>query len=74
MDKKSVSFIILNTKSKLEVSFKNHPDANPKSRKNHLQRFAMNPAAYWGPGTRATAMYEFFVFIINMKKQNKIKI
>lgn len=33
-----------------------HPDANPKSRKESLKRFPENPAAHWGPGTRATLM------------------
>ena len=33
-----------------------HPDANPDSRKNALARFPQNPAAHWGPGTRATIM------------------
>lgn len=33
-----------------------HPDANPKSRKSSLSRFPTNPAAHWGPGTRATLM------------------
>lgn len=33
-----------------------HPMANPQSRKNSLSRFPENPAAYWGPGTRATIM------------------
>lgn len=33
-----------------------HPDANPDSRKNSLSRFPLNPAAHWGPGTRATLM------------------
>lgn len=33
-----------------------HPEANPKSRKGALTRFQANPAAHWGPGTRATLM------------------
>lgn len=33
-----------------------HPDANPQSRKGSLIRFPENPAAHWGPGTRATLM------------------
>lgn len=33
-----------------------HPQANPPSRKEALQRFPENPAAHWGPGTRATLM------------------
>lgn len=33
-----------------------HPDANPPSRKDALARFPENPAANWGPGTRATLM------------------
>lgn len=56
MDKTGVAYTILNAESLTEVSLKSHPDANPKSRQQQLQRFAMNPSAYWGPGTRATAM------------------
>lgn len=33
-----------------------HPDANPSSRKSAIARFPVNPAAHWGPGTRATLM------------------
>lgn len=33
-----------------------HPEANPESRKGALNRFPENPAAHWGPGTRATLM------------------
>lgn len=33
-----------------------HPEANPESRKGSLIRFPGNPAAHWGPGTRATLM------------------
>lgn len=33
-----------------------HEDANPSSRRNALSRFPENPAAHWGPGTRATFM------------------
>lgn len=33
-----------------------HPKANPTSRKDSLSRFPENPAAHWGPGTRATLM------------------
>lgn len=33
-----------------------HPEANPQSRKGALIRFPGNPAAHWGPGTRATLM------------------
>lgn len=33
-----------------------HEEANPASRKSSLARFPGNPAAHWGPGTRATLM------------------
>lgn len=33
-----------------------HPLANPPSRKEALVRYPENPAAYWGPGCRATLM------------------
>jgi tRNA (guanine26-N2/guanine27-N2)-dimethyltransferase len=35
---------------------KMHPDANPPSRQEALARYPLNPAAMWGPGTRATLM------------------
>lgn len=33
-----------------------HENANPNSRQMALSRFPANPAAHWGPGTRATFM------------------
>lgn len=33
-----------------------HHLANPPSREQALVRFPENPAAFWGPGTRATLM------------------
>lgn len=50
---------ILDTEpQKVDFDFETiHPDANPASRKACLKRFPENPAAHWGPGTRATLMY-----------------
>lgn len=48
--------VILSKEPSMEHNFAIHPDANPKSRKNALSRFPENPAAHWGPGTRATFM------------------
>ncbi|CAL1296963.1 unnamed protein product [Larinioides sclopetarius] len=45
---------IMSKKSSIEVSFKLHPDAEPKSRCNNLLRFQINPAPNWGPKCRAT--------------------
>lgn len=48
---------ILSVEPKKIYTFeKIHPDANPMSRKYALVRFPENPAAHWGPGTRATLM------------------
>ncbi|KAF8778251.1 tRNA (guanine(26)-N(2))-dimethyltransferase like protein [Argiope bruennichi] len=45
---------IMSKESSIEVSFKLHPDAEPKSRCNNLLRFQINPAPNWGPKCRAT--------------------
>lgn len=37
-----------------QISFEEHPDANPKSRKDKLLRFQVNPEPHWGPKARAT--------------------
>lgn len=51
---------ILSKEPEKEYNIKDiHPDANPQSRKNSLSRFPLNPAAHWGPGTRATIMYVY---------------
>ena len=48
---------ILSVDSEVEYKIHDiHPEANPKSRKEALVRFPENPAAFWGPGTRATLM------------------
>lgn len=48
-----------------------HPDANPPSRKESLSRFPENPAAHWGPGTRATLMVSDNKMMKSVKNQNK---
>ncbi|XP_029727371.2 tRNA (guanine(26)-N(2))-dimethyltransferase [Aedes albopictus] len=48
-----------------------HPDANPPSRKESLSRFPENPAAYWGPGTRATLMVSDNKMMKSVQNQNK---
>ena len=35
------------------ISFDEHPDANPASRLSNLKRFQMNPAPNWGPKMKA---------------------
>ena len=35
------------------ISFDEHPDANPASRMSNLKRFQMNPAPNWGPKMKA---------------------
>lgn len=48
-----------------------HPDANPPSRKESLSRFPENPAAHWGPGTRATLMVSDNKMTKSLRNQNK---
>ncbi|CAD7080147.1 unnamed protein product [Hermetia illucens] len=48
-----------------------HPNANPKSRKEALARYPENPAAHWGPGTRATLMIGEGKMEKSHKNQNK---
>ncbi|XP_318825.5 tRNA (guanine(26)-N(2))-dimethyltransferase [Anopheles gambiae] len=50
-----------------------HPDANPPSRKESLSRFPENPAAHWGPGTRATQMVSDNKMLKSAQNQNKRK-
>lgn len=44
---------ILNTSFTRDISFAEHPLANPISRQKHLSRFQQNPTVNWGPGVRA---------------------
>lgn len=53
----SVAKNILSIEPEKDYSFTLHPDANPKSKRMGLVRFQENPLPFWGPGTRATAMY-----------------
>ncbi|XP_055634068.1 tRNA (guanine(26)-N(2))-dimethyltransferase [Toxorhynchites rutilus septentrionalis] len=48
-----------------------HPSANPPSRKESLSRFPENPAAHWGPGTRATLMVSDNKMLKSVQNQNK---
>ncbi|XP_058452414.1 tRNA (guanine(26)-N(2))-dimethyltransferase [Malaya genurostris] len=50
-----------------------HPRANPPSRKESLSRFPENPAAHWGPGTRATLMVNDNKMSRSIANQNKRK-
>lgn len=50
------AYNILKVEPQKVHSFQMHPNANPESRKLGYVRFQENPAAFWGPGTRATAM------------------
>lgn len=45
---------ILNASFTRNISFTEHPLANPISRQRHLSRFQQNPTVNWGPGVRAT--------------------
>lgn len=47
---------ILSVEPETEYSFKEHPLANPQSRKFGFLRFQENPLPFWGPGCRAMAM------------------
>lgn len=59
----SVAKNILSIKPAQEYSFEMHIDANPESKRMGLVRFQENPQPFWGPGTRATAMYVFILCI-----------
>jgi tRNA (guanine26-N2/guanine27-N2)-dimethyltransferase len=49
--------IILSKEPEKDYDFdKFNPKANPPSRQEALSRYPLNPAAMWGPGTRATLM------------------
>uniref|UniRef100_A0A182QVX7 tRNA (guanine(26)-N(2))-dimethyltransferase n=1 Tax=Anopheles farauti TaxID=69004 RepID=A0A182QVX7_9DIPT len=50
-----------------------HPEANPPSRKESLSRFPENPAAHWGPGTRAMQMVSDNKMLKSAQNQNKRK-
>lgn len=49
----SVAKAILDQKSEAEISFTEHPLANPESREKGLLRWQTNPERYWGPKARA---------------------
>uniref|UniRef100_A0A4W6E5N6 tRNA (guanine(26)-N(2))-dimethyltransferase n=1 Tax=Lates calcarifer TaxID=8187 RepID=A0A4W6E5N6_LATCA len=49
LSKTSPAFKILSTEPSLEACFTVREDANPHSRKRHLNRFQENPQAFWGP-------------------------
>ncbi|XP_061472676.1 tRNA (guanine(26)-N(2))-dimethyltransferase [Rhineura floridana] len=46
---------ILSVEPKLQASFTVRADANPRSRKQGLKRFQLNPEPFWGPKARAKA-------------------
>ncbi|XP_058824535.1 tRNA (guanine(26)-N(2))-dimethyltransferase [Topomyia yanbarensis] len=63
---------ILAKEPAIEYNLKDiHPNANPPSRKESLSRFPENPAAHWGPGTRATLMVSENKMFKSVKNQNK---
>ena len=56
LDTNSVASRIMNSDKIPEyenISFDEHPDANPASRLSNLKRFQMNPAPNWGPKMKA---------------------
>ena len=56
LDPKSVAARILNSDvipNYENISFDEHPNANPASRLSNLKRFQMNPAPNWGPKMKA---------------------
>lgn len=61
----SVAKNILSVEPEKEYSFELHLNANPESKKMGLVRFQENPLPFWGPGTRATAMYVLQWFVKN---------
>lgn len=49
---------ILNSSIVTEVSFDNHPRANPASREKKLARYQQNPLPHWGPATRSKTIID----------------
>ncbi|KAK7010097.1 tRNA (guanine(26)-N(2))-dimethyltransferase [Biomphalaria glabrata] len=49
----SVAKAILDQQPEVEVSFSEHPSANPLSRKQGLLRWQTNPEPHWGPKAKA---------------------
>lgn len=60
----SIAKNILLVEPEREYSFEMHADANPESKRMGLVRFQENPLPFWGPGTRATAMYDEYVLML----------
>ncbi|CAB0036326.1 unnamed protein product [Trichogramma brassicae] len=54
--KNSPGLAILETETKINVSFEKHPNAVPQSQQKKMTRFQLNPSAYWGPGTKSTTI------------------
>jgi len=51
-----------------EISFSEHPLANPESRRSSLKRFQMNPEANWGPKMRSKTST-----LKNMENKKRVK-
>lgn len=64
----SVAKNILSVEAECKYSFDLHHDANPESKRIGLVRFQENPQPFWGPGTRATAMYVFVYTLVGSIK------
>ncbi|XP_052099947.1 tRNA (guanine(26)-N(2))-dimethyltransferase-like isoform X2 [Mytilus californianus] len=45
---------LLEKECSTKVSFEEHPEANPQSRKDKLLRYQANPEPHWGPKAKAT--------------------
>ncbi|XP_015118487.1 probable tRNA (guanine(26)-N(2))-dimethyltransferase isoform X2 [Diachasma alloeum] len=58
LGKESPALAILTTESTKEISFDLHSEANPESRRMHMQRFQVNPTVNWGPGARSTTIID----------------
>ncbi|KAL7290149.1 hypothetical protein TKK_0015863 [Trichogramma kaykai] len=54
----SPGLAILETETKINVSFEKHPNAVPQSQQKKMTRFQLNPSAYWGPGTKSTTIVQ----------------
>ncbi|TFK55045.1 TRM-domain-containing protein [Heliocybe sulcata] len=54
MSEKSTAHLLLAKQPRFEANFKHHPASVTPSAKVKLVRYQQNPAAYWGPGTKAT--------------------
>merc|ERR550519_665186 len=70
LSEESAGRVIMSTPSPEDdnISFEEHPDANPESRERGLKRFQVNPEPNWGPKNRSKTS-----LLTNSENAKKIK-